>query len=558
MHETDFLHEHAAMTEAERAAIARTIWNEENVEFKTVGIDIGSSTSHLLFAKVALQRQSQGLSSRFVVIGREIVWRSPILLTPFLPDGTIDAQALGEFVRRCYRAAGFAQSEIDSGAVILTGEAIKRKNARAIDELFAEQAGKFVCATAGHKLECRLAAHGSGAVALSKARDACILHADAGGGTTKLALIDRGVIVGLSAFAVGGRLIATDAEGAWTRVDQPAQAVADDLGLKLSPQALADPVLRRKIAQRLARVAADFILDAPLDRLGQSLLLTERLPRACAPTGITFSGGVAEYMFGHEEQEFGDIAKLFAAELAGELSRRSALPLIDPGQRIRATVIGASQFTVQVSGKTIYLPDPYVLPVHNVPVVRVGLDSAGAIDPQRLAAAIRAGVDEIDLERNPQRGDRLFLAGRPGTFAPQGGGRGYFARAVAGSGADQAPAVDDRRRYRKNTRPAPASRARLAGENRLHRRHGVAGARLRRCRRADRPARRRAGGDQVPIVRIAFTFRHSGAPPISGLPEIGTLDPSRQQPTWMAASPESISANAGGMDSGSSLRAAPE
>src|SRR6201998_2533715 len=105
MHETDFLHEHA-MTEAERAAIARPIWTQENREFKTVGIDIGSSTSHLLFAKVALQRQSLGLSSRFVVIGREIVWRSPILLTPFLPDGTIDAQALGGFVDGCYRAAG--------------------------------------------------------------------------------------------------------------------------------------------------------------------------------------------------------------------------------------------------------------------------------------------------------------------------------------------------------------------------------------------------------------------------------------------------------------------
>src|SRR5215469_3383186 len=211
MHETDSLHEHA-MTEAERAALAQTIWAQENVEFKTVGIDIGSSTSHLLFAKVLLQRQSQGLSSRFVVIGRDIVWRSPILLTPFLPDGTIDAHTLGEFVRRSYREAGFAQADIDSGAVILTGEAMKRKNARAIDELFAAEAGKFVCATAGHKLECRLAAHGSGAVALSKARNTCILHADVGGGTTKLALIDRGAIRGLSACAVGGRLVAQDAD----------------------------------------------------------------------------------------------------------------------------------------------------------------------------------------------------------------------------------------------------------------------------------------------------------------------------------------------------------
>jgi ethanolamine utilization protein EutA len=395
MHESDFSHEHVE-TAAERAAVARTIWDQDNVAFKTVGIDIGSSTSHLLFAKVTLQRQSQGLSSRFVVVGREIVWRSPILLTPFLPDGTIDAEQLGGFVRRCYDAAGFAQSEIDSGAVILTGEAIKRKNARAIDELFAEQAGKFVCATAGHKLEARLAAHGSGAVALAKARDTCLLHVDVGGGTTKLALIDRGVIVGLCAFAVGGRLIAQDMKGAWTRIDHSARLVADDLGLKLSPQALADESLRCRIAQRLAAVAADVIGGGSLDPLGQSLLVTEPLPRPVTPAALTFSGGVAEYIFGHEAEEFGDIAKPLAAALATELSRRLGLPLIDPGQRIRATVIGASQFTVQVSGKTIYLPDPYVLPVHNVPVVRVELDGAADIDPERVAAAIRAGLEEIE------------------------------------------------------------------------------------------------------------------------------------------------------------------
>ena len=252
MHEVDFSHEHIE-TAAERAAIARSIWDQDNVAFTTVGIDIGSSTSHLLFAKVALQRQSLGLSSRFVVVGREIVWRSPILLTPFLPDGTIDAAELGGFIARCYADAGFAQSEIDSGAVILTGEAIKRKNARAIDELFAADAGKFVCATAGHKLECRLAAHGSGAVALSKARDTCLLHADIGGGTTKLALIDRGTILGLAAFAVGGRLVATDAGGAWSRIDESAELVADDLRIAISPQALTDAAVRRRIAHRLPR-----------------------------------------------------------------------------------------------------------------------------------------------------------------------------------------------------------------------------------------------------------------------------------------------------------------
>jgi ethanolamine utilization protein EutA len=405
MHDSDFNHEHLE-TPAERAAIARSIWDQDNVAFKTVGIDIGSSTSHLLFAKVVLQRQTQGLSSRFVVVGRDIVWRSPILFTPFLLDGTIDAQALGEFIARSYREAGFTQNEIDSGAVILTGEAIKRKNARAIDELFAEQAGKFVCATAGHKLEARLAAHGSGAVALSKTRDTCLLHVDIGGGTTKLALIDRGEIIGLCAFAIGGRLIATDAAGEWTRIDDSVRLAADDLGLQISPQILADEMVRSRIAQRFSTVATDIITGAKLDQLGQLLLLTEPLPHTARPTALTFSGGVAEYIFGHETKQFGDIAKPLAGGLAGELSKRSGLPLIDPGQRIRATVVGASQFTVQVSGKTIYLPDPYVLPVHNVPVVRIGVDLAGEINSEGLAEAIRAGVAEIDLDRH----ERIAIA----------------------------------------------------------------------------------------------------------------------------------------------------
>ena len=371
MHDLDIFHEHLGMSEEERAEIARTIWSQENVELSTIGIDIGSSTSHLLFAKVLLQRQSQGLSSRFVVVHRQVMWRSPIMLTPFLPDGTIDAARLGAFIADCYAQAGFGRDDVDSGAVILTGEAIKRHNARAIDELFAAEAGKFVCATAGHKLECTLAAHGAGAVRLSQERDACILHVDIGGGTTKLALIDRGKILGVSAFAVGGRLIAADETGAFTRVDDSARLVADALGIATDAATLRAREPRAAIAARLAAIAADYILGSAPDALGRALLLTEPLARSATPAAITLSGGVSEYVFGYESRDYGDIARALAEALRGELSRRSGLTLIDPGQRIRATVIGASQFTVQVSGKTIHLPRPGVLPVHNVPVIHV-------------------------------------------------------------------------------------------------------------------------------------------------------------------------------------------
>ena len=384
-------YQHVHLSEADQKEMAEYIWHQETVELHTVGIDIGSSTSHLLFAKVTMRRRAQGLSSRFIVTDREVVWRSPIIFTPFLPDGAIDVGRLEAFLHNAYHEAGYERGDIDSGAVILTGEAIKRKNARAIDELFAQESGKFVCATAGHKLESTLAAHGSGAVQLSKDRGECFLHMDIGGGTTKLALIDCGRLCGQSAFAVGGRLLATDDSGNWTRVDKSAQLAADDLGLSTDPKTLANPEVRQRIARRLATVAVDYILGSPLDRLGKLLQLTETLPRTMAPTAFSLSGGVSEYIFNREGKDYGDIAPMLAGELRDQLAERANLPVLDPGQGIRATVIGASQFTVQVSGKTIYLSDRTVLPVHNVPVVRVDLDLSGDIDPTAVTIAIRAG-----------------------------------------------------------------------------------------------------------------------------------------------------------------------
>jgi ethanolamine utilization protein EutA len=393
LHEDIFAHVH--LNEPGSEEVGKYIESQETLELATVGIDIGSSTSHLLFAKIILEREAQSLSARYVVVRREVVWRSPIMLTPFTKDGWIDADRLGAFIERSYNDAGFAREAIDSGAVILTGEAIKKKNAKAIDELFASEAGKFVCATAGHQLEATLAAHGSGAVRLSRERNECLLHVDVGGGTTKLALIDRGKILGVAAFAVGGRLLATDEDGAWTRVDESAAIIADELGLATDPATLAQPEVRARIASRLADVALDMLTGAPLDPLGRELLLTDPLQRVREPAAITFSGGVAEYVFEREPAEFGDIAKLLAADLRAGFAKRLTIPVIDPGTGIRATVIGASSFTVQVSGKTIYVSGDDVLPLRNVPVVRLHIPAHVAEDT--LSIALLQGIERLDL-----------------------------------------------------------------------------------------------------------------------------------------------------------------
>jgi ethanolamine utilization protein EutA len=182
-------------------------------------------------------------------------------------------------------------------------------------------------------------------------------------------------------------------------VDESAELACAELGIETAPARLADPGARRRIAERLADLVADQVGGGPADELGRALQLTEPLRRASEPEYITFSGGVAEYLFGHEDGDYGDIARDLAAAIAGRLAARNALPLIDPGQRIRATVIGASQFSAQLSGSTIHLSGAGALPVRNVPVVRVAQPLPDDIDPGELAAAFarRAARQDTDI-----------------------------------------------------------------------------------------------------------------------------------------------------------------
>jgi ethanolamine utilization protein EutA len=395
LHEGDEPHFHEWSPEA-RGALAEVIWKAENVELTTVGIDIGSSTSHLMFARVHLQRKTQLLSSEFVVVGREVLWRSPILLTPFLPDFTIDAERLREFIDSAYAEAGVSPETIDSGAVILTGEAIKRRNAEAIARLFAAQAGKFVCASAGHHMECVLAAHGAGATAISRHTHRTVLNVDMGGGTTKLALIEKGEIRSTCAIAVGGRLIVQDSEGRLTRVEEPARQAARALGLDLAPGQLLTPNARDRLIDALATAVLDLIAGKEAEGVAKDLLLTEPLDRGVEPHVITFTGGVSEYIFGREPRTFGDIALPLAQRIAAAVS--STGKLMDPGQGIRATVIGASQFTVQLSGKTIHLSPRAALPVRNVPVVFPALKLDASFNATGIASAIQQALAKLDPE----------------------------------------------------------------------------------------------------------------------------------------------------------------
>src|SRR6266540_158592 len=376
-------------------------YSGDSIELTTVGIDIGSSTSHLIFSRLELRRLGQHLSSRYVVVSRQAIYRSPILLTPYTPDYAINSEQLERFVHDSYAAAGLTPDEVDTGAVILTGEAVKRTNARTIAELFASESGKFVCASAGPNLEAVMAAHGSGAVALSRESGRVVLNVDVGGGTSKLALIRNGEVLETASINVGGRLVAMNEHQRVTRIEPAARIVADEIGVELH----LDQVLGDEDGSRLAEALADCLLavirrDRP-SPLVEQLLVTAPLSADIRVDAITFSGGVSEYLYEREERDFGDLARPLAAALRARAVALPA-PVEVAGERIRATVVGASQFTVQVSGNTISVTRPEMLPIHNLQVLYPRLPKGDGVRADEVREAIAGSFQRFELREGEQ------------------------------------------------------------------------------------------------------------------------------------------------------------
>ena len=389
----------------------RTFGEEDELCVLSVGVDVGSSTSHLVFSRIVLER----LDSRYVVTERESFYQSDILLTPYAAEETIDADALGAFIERQYHDAKIDPDEIDTGALILTGVAVRRRNARRIGELFARQAGRMVAVSAGDSLESVMAAYGSGAVARSIRNGAPVMNVDVGGGTAKIAVCAEGKVIDVTALDIGARLVVVDEARRVLRVEQAGRRFAAALGVNLEPGA----ILSEQHARALAAQMADSLFEAMRGGLprvdGAGLLRLEPLGFRGGISDVSFSGGVAELIYGGEAKSYGDLGSELAAELRARLP--NGLQLARPDARIRATVIGASQYTLQVSGSTIFVSPPGTLPLRNVPVIAPALPlGEEKIDSTAIAAAIRSALKRLDLDSGispvavfvPWRGSATF------------------------------------------------------------------------------------------------------------------------------------------------------
>ncbi len=332
----------------------------------SVGLDVGTTSTQLVVSRLTVENRASSFAvPEMDITQRDILYESPVYFTPLLGETLVDGEGVGKIVEAEYKAAGIRREDVDTGAIIITGETSRKENARAVLDALSDYAGDFVVATAGPDLESVLAAKGAGAVAYSRETGKTVLHMDIGGGTSNLALIRDGKILRTGCLNVGGRLVKYEENGRISYVS---------------------PVLRRIFDTKVGETVKEAQLTALVETLTQALemaaglrpptglleaLLTREMAESWVPPEaepvMSFSGGVADCIAGEKPwNQFGDLGPQL-----GQAIRRSLLcrgPYRLGEHTIRATVIGAGCHSTQLSGSTVFCQNVR-FPLKNLPVI---------------------------------------------------------------------------------------------------------------------------------------------------------------------------------------------
>ncbi len=368
-------------------------------ELLSVGLDVGTTTTQMVVSRLKIENRAGSFTvPEMKIAGREILHQSPVRFTPMAGPDRVDGEALREIVAREYEAAGITREQVDTGAIIITGETSRRENAREVSTALSEYAGEFVVATAGPDLESVLAARGAGAAALSENLGKPVLHMDIGGGTSNLALIQDGNIRKTGCLNVGGRLLKRGENGKISYVSPVLQGIfpgkAGDVWQEAQAEELCEVLVQALEMAAGLRPAGD-LLSHFVTR-GTHWEIPE------GPLVISFSGGVADCIDTVREWDsFGDIGPSLGQAIRKSRLCRGEYRL--GTQTIRATVIGAGCHSAQLSGSTVFYRN-IAFPLKNLPVVCAGPEDMA----QKLGQLDGPGV--VYLADLPEMGYRQVTA----------------------------------------------------------------------------------------------------------------------------------------------------
>ena len=315
----------------------------------SVGLDVGTTTTQLIFSRLTVENRASGFAvPEMEITGREILYRSPVAFTPLQGKDLVDGEGLCRLVQQQYDAAGILREEVDTGAVIITGETSRKENAATVLSALSSFAGEFVVATAGPDLESVLAAKGAGAVAFSERTGKRVLHMDIGGGTSNLALIEKGKILRTGCFNVGGRLL------------RPGYASPVLRGVGETPQKVIPQLVACLEMAAGLRLATDLMEKLSTEETGRPWQVPE------APVVLSFSGGVADCMQrDYPDDAFGDIGPMLGRALRESRLCKGEYRFGE--ETVGATVIGAGCHSTRLSGSTVFYRN-ISFPLRNLPV----------------------------------------------------------------------------------------------------------------------------------------------------------------------------------------------
>lgn len=371
----------------------------------SVGIDIGTSTTQLVFSRFSIENTASSMAiPKIQIIDKEVVFRSPIHFTPLLSETRIDGDGIKNILESEYKNANISFGEVDTGAVIITGETARKENANEILTALSGMAGDFVVATAGPDLESIIAGKGAGAGKISREKNACVVNLDIGGGTTNIAVFKKGEVVDTTCLDIGGRLIKFEKDSSVVRyISNKMKILAEEVGvdLRVGKTLLAEEMDR--ICQRMASILAESIGLIPETPLLEKMITTKGLKQSVEIDYLSFSGGVADCLLNKGDKlplEYGDIGVALGRAIYGS-SWVQETKVVLAAETIGATVVGAGTHTTEISGSTVTLA-PSLLPMKNIPILRLNPEEE-ALEYQALSHRISEKLDWFSLERDSQQ-----------------------------------------------------------------------------------------------------------------------------------------------------------
>ena len=338
-------------------------------ELLSIGIDVGTSTTQVVFCSLHLEEEaSYGRAPHVKITDKKVIYRSKIWNTVLSSDEEIDGNAVARIVKKEYETAGFLPENVHTGAVIITGESARKRNAKGVMEALSRISGEFVSMEAGPDLESVLAGKGAGADLISLQTGKIVANIDIGGGTTNICLFQDGKAVDCACLNVGGRLLRVE-NNKICKIEKSMQILLDDMGFSMETGVQPDEKTIEKLCHRMCELLEEILGFKEKTALLEKMTTNHGLTGSYIPEILTFSGGVADCFCSKTSFAYGDFGDILGRTIARNhnLMKKN---LFRSRETIRSTVIGAGSYSVEISGSTIDYQGRS-LPLKNLPVITI-------------------------------------------------------------------------------------------------------------------------------------------------------------------------------------------